>query len=69
MLNNVLPKLPDGARYGAEFTEQLPVGGGDYFAPDGCVIKSINTETGVVICVPLLYLDQASGHWIAIKSV
>lgn len=52
MTRNSLPQLPHGYRYGDEHSIH-PHCDGDYLAPQGCVIKSVNLVDGVVIYVPI----------------
>ena len=52
MTRNSLPQLPHGYRYGDEHSIH-PHCDGDYLAPQGYVIKSVNLVDGVVIYVPI----------------
>ena len=56
MTRNSLPLLPHGYRYGDEHSIH-PHCDGDYLAPQGYVIKSVNLVDGVVIYVPIQHLD------------
>lgn len=52
MTVNLLPQLPCGYRYGIERSIR-PQADAEFFPPQGCVIKSVNFEDGVVIYVPI----------------
>lgn len=61
-----LPQLPEGYRYGAEHADQLP-SEGQYFAPEGCIIKSIDTKTGKVIYVPVQRFSPEKNTWYTVN--
>ncbi|HBS8349321.1 TPA: hypothetical protein MAT86_001934 [Klebsiella aerogenes] len=61
-----LPQLPEGYRYGADHSAQLPKEG-QYFAPEGCIIKSIDTNTGQVIYVPVQRYFPEKNTWYTVN--
>jgi len=67
VIENKLPKLPEGARYGAEvaysFAEKK-----EFHAPDGFAIKSMDFEAKVAICVPIQVYVPELDTWVVIKS-
>ncbi|HBS6246823.1 MULTISPECIES: hypothetical protein [Klebsiella pneumoniae complex] len=63
MTRNSLPQLPHGYRYGDEHSIH-PHNDGDYFAPQGCVIKSVNLVDGVVIYVPIQRYIKHLDLWV-----
>lgn len=64
MKNYELPKLPEGYQYGEEMSFTLPEGSGDFRAPEGCIIKSIDEKSGQVICVPIQIFNEKTGTWV-----
>ncbi|EJP1041219.1 hypothetical protein [Escherichia coli] len=60
-----LPKLPEGYRYGADHSVNLPEKG-EFRAPAGCVIKSINTQNGTIIYVPIQRYIAEKDIWVTV---
>ncbi|MDF7650758.1 hypothetical protein PUG42_19690 [Erwiniaceae bacterium L1_54_3] len=60
-----LPQLPDGYRWGAEGSYPLT---NPFNAPDGTVIKKIDTENGFAICVPFQMFHEPTGTWLTIST-
>lgn len=65
MTKNSLPKLPHDYRYGDEHSIQ-PHSDGEYFAPQGCVIKSVDLSNGVVIYVPIQRYIEHLNIWFTV---
>ena len=63
MTRNSLPQLPHGYRYGDEHSIH-PHCDGDYLAPQGYVIKSVNLVDGVVIYVPIQRYIKHLDLWV-----
>ncbi|EKD5635445.1 hypothetical protein OST27_000175 [Escherichia coli] len=55
-----LPVLSGNARYGQETAFRF---NGDVKGPDGYVIKRIDVDSNMVICVPIQQLDAVTGQW------
>lgn len=60
-----LPALAGNMRYGAEAAFPFT---GDFKAPEGYVIKSIDVDANRVICVPLQWQDAVTGQWHTIST-
>lgn len=60
-----LPKLPEGYRYGIDHSANLPEEG-EFRAPAGCVIKSINTQKGIIIYVPIQRYIAEKDIWVTV---
>ncbi|EMO5534253.1 hypothetical protein FML45_23815 [Klebsiella variicola] len=67
MTTKSLPQLPHGYRYGDERSIQ-PHSDGEYFAPQGCVIKSVNLTSGVVIYVPIQWYVKQLDLWVTVEG-
>nr|DAK71072.1 MAG TPA: hypothetical protein [Caudoviricetes sp.] len=67
MTRNSLPQLPHGYRYGDEHSIR-PHYDGEYFAPKGCVIKSVNLKDGVVICVSIQRYIKHLDLWFNVEG-
>ncbi|HEY4438725.1 MAG TPA: hypothetical protein VGN40_21445 [Lelliottia sp.] len=65
MKNFPLPKLPEGCQYGAEIILRHPASG-EFHAPAGHAIKSIDFEAENVVCVPIQKL--VNGQWVTIQD-
>lgn len=63
MTVNSLPLLPYGYRYGDECSTR-PQADADFFPPQGCVIKSVNLGSGLVIYVPIQRYIKHLDFWI-----
>lgn len=62
-----LPQLPAGYRFGAEMS--VPFNGKGHFeAPNGTVIKKIDTENNVVICVPFQHYIKDQDMWVTLST-
>ncbi|HHG8780359.1 hypothetical protein NLX76_00965 [Enterobacter hormaechei] len=60
-----LPKLPEGYRYGADHFANLPEDGA-FYAPAGCVIKSVDTDKKNIIYVPIQYYIAEKDTWVTV---
>lgn len=63
MTVNSLPQLPYGYRYGNERSTRPPADG-EFFPPQGCVIKSVNFGDGMVIYVPIQRYIKNLDLWV-----
>jgi len=67
VVKNMLPNLPEDARYGAEMIFSFE-GKNEFHAPAGFVIKSLDKEKKIAICVPIQVYSPELDTWVVIGA-
>lgn len=60
-----LPQLPEGYRWGSEVSYPLT---NPFNSPDGMVIKKIDTENRVALCVSFQMFHKPTETWLTIST-